>query len=78
MKFEEALQKLEEIVKTLEGEALSLEEALELYQEGIELLKICRQKLKEVEGKVQALFLEEDRLIIREVGSTGGEEDGSG
>ncbi|HHP50582.1 MAG TPA: exodeoxyribonuclease VII small subunit [Moorella mulderi] len=78
MKFEEALQKLEEIVKALEGEALSLEEALELYQEGIELLKICRQKLKEVEGKVQALFLEEDRLIIREVGSTGGEEDGSG
>jgi len=45
LKFEEALKKLEKIVEDLENGDLSLDEALKKYQEGIELSRICNQRL---------------------------------
>ena len=46
IKFEEALKKLEKIVEDLEKGDLSLDEALKKYQEGIELSKVCAQRLE--------------------------------
>ena len=44
-KFEELLQELNEIVNELESGALSLEQSIEKYQKGIELSKLCKDKL---------------------------------
>jgi len=55
MKFEEALKKLEKIVEDLENGDLSLDEALKKYQEGIELSRICMQRLESAKKKIEVL-----------------------
>ena len=51
--FEEALSRLEAIVKELEDESISLEKSIELYEEGIELSKLCTQTLEEAELRIE-------------------------
>ncbi|MEM4367938.1 MAG: exodeoxyribonuclease VII small subunit [Candidatus Anstonellales archaeon] len=51
--FEEALKRLEEIVSKLETSEVPLEETLNLFQEGMELVNFCNQKLEEVKHKVE-------------------------
>ncbi|MBE3573130.1 MAG: exodeoxyribonuclease VII small subunit [Moorella humiferrea] len=77
LKFEEALQQLEGIVRALEGENLTLEEALERYQEGVKLVRLCRQRLQEVEGKLQAIFVQEGEVVLKEISLSGGEGNGN-
>ncbi|NMA05110.1 MAG: exodeoxyribonuclease VII small subunit [Acholeplasmataceae bacterium] len=47
--FEQALMKLEEVVKKLENKQIPLDEAVKLYNEGLELSKVCYELLKEAE-----------------------------
>ena len=54
--FEQALKRLEEIVETLEGGNIALEESIKIYQEGIALSKLCSGMLEEAEGKVMAIM----------------------
>ncbi|GFN23327.1 exodeoxyribonuclease VII small subunit [Thermanaeromonas sp. C210] len=66
--FEEALARLEAVVQSLEGGDLKLEQALEYYQEGIRLVRFCRQELNRFENKLQVLVAEEDgELEAREL-----------
>jgi exodeoxyribonuclease VII small subunit len=53
--FEEALQKLEAIVETMEAGDLPLETLISRYEEGTRLAKICQEKLAEAELKIQQL-----------------------
>jgi len=53
--FEEGLNRLEEIVQTLEAGGLSLEEANALFEEGMQLAKICSQRLDTAELKISQL-----------------------
>ena len=55
MKFEEALERIEEIVEALEQGDVSLDDSLKLYEEGQSLIKFCREKLTKVEEKVKEL-----------------------
>lgn len=55
IKFEEALKKLEKIVDDLEKGDLSLDEALKKYQEGIELSRLCNQRLENARKKIDCL-----------------------
>jgi exodeoxyribonuclease VII small subunit len=55
MPFEEALQKLESIVESMEGQELALDTLLARYEEGTRLAKICQTKLGEAEIKIQQL-----------------------
>ncbi|HRZ14019.1 MAG TPA: exodeoxyribonuclease VII small subunit [Candidatus Omnitrophota bacterium] len=55
IKFEEALKKLEKIVEDLEKGDLSLDEGLKKYQEGIELARVCSQKLDSAKKKIDVL-----------------------
>jgi exodeoxyribonuclease VII small subunit len=57
--FETALKKLEEIVKKLEGGELSLDAALELFEEGIKLSRFCHTKLEQAERRVEILLKNE-------------------
>ena len=54
-KFEAALAELEQIVQNMEGGRLPLEESLESYRRGAELLKHCQQQLENAERQVQLL-----------------------
>ena len=48
-------QTLEDVFEKLEGEAVSLEDSFQLYHEGMELLKICNDKIETIEKKVMIL-----------------------
>jgi len=55
LSFEDALQKLEEIVRQLETGKVSLEETIDIYEKGEALRKRCTVLLKEAKLKVQKL-----------------------
>jgi exodeoxyribonuclease VII small subunit len=54
--FEQALQKLEALVKSLESGTLPLEESLTAFQEGVGLVKSCQTLLSQAEQKVDVLL----------------------
>ncbi len=53
--FEEALQRLDTIVKQLETGQVSLDESIKVFDEGIELYRFCSGRLQEVEKKIERL-----------------------
>ena len=53
--FEEAVQKLETIVDSMESEELPLETLLQRFEEGTRLLRLCQERVAEAELKVQRL-----------------------
>ena len=61
-KFEECLQRLETIVSELEKGDVSLDNALELFDEGIKLSGFCRKELEDAEGKVEILLRRNGKL----------------
>lgn len=54
--FEQAMARLEEIVKQLEKGDASLEDALTLFEEGTRLMKKCTTQLDKAEQKVSKLL----------------------
>lgn len=61
--FEKAMEQLESIVKKLEEGDVPLEEAIQYFQEGMELSKLCHKKLKRVEEQME--FILEDNGEIK-------------
>lgn len=61
-KFEECIQRLEKIVDQLEKGEIPLEQALKLFEEGVELSNSCRKELEEAEGKVEILLKQNGKL----------------
>lgn len=60
--FEEAMKKLELIVERLEEGDVPLEEAISIYKDGMELSKLCHNKLKNVEEQlVQILTVDGEK-----------------
>jgi len=55
IRFEEAMQKLSEIVEKLEGGEGSLDEMIRLYEEGMSLVKSCETQLDAYEAKIVSL-----------------------
>ncbi len=58
--FEEAMARLEEIVRALDGGTTGLDDSLGLFEEGIALVKLCNSKLESAEQKVKLLAKGED------------------
>lgn len=56
MTFKEASIELEQIVRSLESGDLELEESLERYGRGVELLRSLRERLANAEQKVRVLL----------------------
>ena len=63
-KFEDALEKLEDIVKKMEAGDIPLDEALKSFEEGIRLIRFCSAKLEETERRVEILLGKEDSLKV--------------
>lgn len=55
IQFEEALARLEAIVRSLEGGDAPLDKSLELFEEGVSLVKLCNSKLDNARQKVTML-----------------------
>ena len=55
MTYEEALRRLDEIVRALEGTGTELAESVRLYEEGKKLLDFCDGQLRSAEQKVTVL-----------------------
>jgi|BarGraIncu00222A_1022003.scaffolds.fasta_scaffold25782_3 exodeoxyribonuclease VII small subunit len=53
--FEDSINRLQQISELLEKEGVELEESIKLYEEGIELVKVCNKTLKDAELKVTEL-----------------------
>lgn len=60
--FESAMERLDRIVSELESGDVPLEQAIELFQEGMKLSRLCSQKLEQVERKIEMLIEEEGSL----------------
>ena len=53
--FEEAMARLEQIVRALEGGNVPLDESLTLYEEGVKLVKLCSTRLENAEKRIKIL-----------------------
>ncbi len=71
--FESALKSLEDIVVQLEGGDLTLDRALELFEEGVKISRFCSSKLDEAERKVEVLTKSTDGTLTEEPFSEEGE-----
>lgn len=61
-KFEDSLERLEKIVEDLEKGNVPLEQALKLFEEGMQLSTACRTELEQAEGKVEVLLKQNGKL----------------
>lgn len=55
MEFEEYNKELENIIEKLSSGDVSLSEGVNLYERGVEISKICNEKLSEAKGKIVIL-----------------------
>ncbi|MFH1047967.1 MAG: exodeoxyribonuclease VII small subunit [Patescibacteria group bacterium] len=53
--FGKSYHELEEIIAWFENEEIDLDEGLKKFERGLELAKICRSQLKDVENRVNEL-----------------------
>jgi exodeoxyribonuclease VII small subunit len=59
LNFAQQLERLEEIVRRLEGQELDLDEALKLFEEGVERLRDARDRLTAAETKVKQVLADQ-------------------
>ncbi|WP_456278338.1 exodeoxyribonuclease VII small subunit [Bacillus sp. AK128] len=67
MSFEEAMEKLEELVDKLEEGDVPLEKAIAYFQDGMALSKLCHDKLKTIEKQMDKLLQDNGELKPIEV-----------
>ena len=67
--FEEAMEKLEEIVNSLESGDFKLEESLKLYEEGVKLVNLCNDKITKVEKSIKILLNSDGELVEEDFNS---------
>jgi exodeoxyribonuclease VII small subunit len=63
--FEEALSRLEVLVKEMESGTMDLEKMMGHFEEGNQLVKFCTTKLNEVEHKIELLARKGDGLATQ-------------
>jgi len=64
--FEELLDKLETIVKSLENDELGLEKTIDVYEEGLKLAAECNRRLSEAEKRLEIIRKTADGDIVGE------------
>lgn len=63
---EEQLRRLEAIVQKLESEAVSLDESIALFEEGVELAVAVRRRLEASEGRIKRIVERSEGLFSLE------------
>ncbi|MGH7538681.1 MAG: exodeoxyribonuclease VII small subunit [Gemmatimonadales bacterium] len=66
--FAQDLERLEQIVRRLEAEELDLDEALRLFEEGVERLRAARERLSAAELRVRQVVADQGgKLRVEDV-----------
>jgi exodeoxyribonuclease VII small subunit len=60
LSFEDALKRLEEIVRTLEKGEAPLDQSIELYQEGDRLRRHCEARLRDAQARIEQIAFGSD------------------
>jgi len=63
--FEDAFARLEEIIAEIDAGELGLDQVLELFEEGVGLLRFAGQKLDDAELRVQQLLADGDGWVLQ-------------
>jgi exodeoxyribonuclease VII small subunit len=58
--FEGSLKRLEEIVAQLEDNKLALEQSLQVFEEGVKLVRFCAGRLDEAERRIEILLADKE------------------
>ena len=61
--YESAIERLEQITEQLESGEAGLEQAIELYTEGLEIAQFCDKKLTEAENKIKIITEKSGQLV---------------
>lgn len=67
LSFEQAMEKLDEIVQKLEAGDVPLERAIDYYQEGMILSKLCSDKITNVQEKMTKILNEQGEIVSFEL-----------
>ena len=63
LSFEESLEKLEEIVNKLESGDVPLDDAIDEFNNAMQLVKICNNKLNPAEEAIAKIVQDNEELI---------------
>lgn len=72
-KFEETLERLQDLVRELEGGDCSLEDSIKKFEEGMALAKSCQERLTQAEQKIEILLKADKSGIQTEIFADGEE-----
>ncbi len=62
--LERAIKEVERIIKELERKDLPLEEALKLFEQGLELIHLCEERLKQARLKVEVILKKGEKFEL--------------
>ena len=60
LNFEEALKRLEDIVRKLESGDVPLDQSIELYSQGEKLRSLCQKRLEDAQAKIEKITLDRE------------------
>ena len=60
--FENALNELETIIEKLESGSPTLDEMMQLFEDGMKLMKVCQEYLSKAEGRIATLIKTHDEF----------------
>ena len=66
LSYEESMKELEQVVKELEGNELTLDESIERFEKGMQLSKHCSKLLESAEKRISILLEKEDGSVVSE------------
>lgn len=55
LRFEEAMESLENIIERMETERIPLDDLLKDYEEGTKLLKLCRERIESARARIDQI-----------------------
>ena len=61
--FEDYINDLNEIIKKMESDNMNLEDMINSYEDGMNLINICSSELNEIEKRVKILIKKNDKII---------------
>ncbi len=64
LSFEQAMEELELVVRSLETGKIKLDEAVLAYEKGVKLKQICEEKLAQAKAKIDILVLDKEGTPI--------------
>lgn len=73
--FEQSLGRLEEIVRKMESANLPLDDAMKLFEEGMQLSRDCQKQLEQAEARVEILLKKAGGEMVAQPFEPEGEEE---